>query len=110
MQSWQKRLLEVVLIGSVVLYSGPASAEDVSPSQIDSLVSYVELLERDLAQCGIEASATEDSLQIKVRIMGWDLEAANSQKMRWYEKPFLWFLFGAAASVLVIGSSVRLVF
>ena len=107
MQNWRKSVLEVGLIGLLVLCGGQASASD---AQTDSLVSYVEVLERDLVQCEIMAIATEDSLQVRLRIMGWELSAAESMKMRWYEKPYLWFLFGAAASVLVIGSAVRLTF
>lgn len=108
MRNWRKSVLEVGLIGLLALSSGQASALDDARS--DSLVSYVELLERDLIQCEIISIALEDSLQVHLRVMGWELEAANSLKMRWYEKPYLWFLFGAAASVLVIGSTVRLTF
>lgn len=107
MRSWQKSVLEVCLIGYLALYSVQARGSEITPSQTDSLVSYVELLERDLIQCGLEAEAREDSLQVKLRIMSWELEAAESLKMKWYEKPPLWFLFGAAAATLVIMSTVQ---
>ena len=108
MQLWKKSVLEVGLIGCLVLCTGQVYA--LEEAETDSLVAYVELLERDLSQCELMAIATEDSLQVRLRVMGWELAAAESQKMRWYEKPYIWFLFGAAASVLVIGSTINLTF
>ena len=108
MPNLRKSVLEVGLIACLVLCCGQANAS--GESQADSLVAYVEVLEWDLAQCEIMAVAREDSLQIKLRVIGWELAAADSMKMRWWEKPYIWFLFGAAASVLVIGSTVRLTF
>ena len=110
MWNWRGSVLEVGLIALLAPCFAPAHASEMIPSQTDSLVSYVELLERDLVQCEIMSAATEDSLQVRLRIMGWELEAANSQKMKWYEKPILHFLFGACAAILVIGTSVRLTF
>ena len=108
MLNWKRSVLEVGLIGCLVFSGGQAYA--LEEAETDSLVAYVELLEYDLAQCSFNAIATEDSLQIRLRVMGWELAAAESQKMHWYEKPYIWFLFGAAASVLVIGSTVNLTF
>ena len=102
MQFWQKSVLEVGLIVCLVLCGGQAYASE--EAQTDSLVFYVELLERDLAQCELMAVAREDSLQVRLRVIGWELEASRALEMKWYERPILHFLFGAAATILVLHS------
>ena len=105
---WRKSVLEVGLIALLVLSSGQASA--LGEAETDSLVSYVELLEWDVAQCELNATAVQDSLEVRLRIMGWELEASRALEMKWYEKPMIHFIFGAAAMALVYGATVNLTF
>ena len=108
MPFWKRSVLEVGLIGCLVLCGGQVYASE--EAQVDSLVSYVELLERDLAQCEIMAAATEDTLRHRLEWALWDLDMSKDREMRWYEKPTLWFLFGAAAMALIYGATINVTF
>ena len=108
MRYWQRSVLEVGLIGLLVLSGGQAFASE--EAQVDSLVAYVEVLEWDLAQCGIMAAATEDTLRHRLEWALWDLEASKAREMKWYQKPAIHFLFGAAAMALIYGATVNLSF
>jgi len=79
-------------------------------AQADSLVGYIELLERDLRQCEIVGVARQDSLRAKLDAMEYRLILADEARAKWYHDPRLWFLFGAASAVLVIGATVQITF
>ena len=108
MQFWRRSVLEVGLIGLLVLYTGPAYA--LEEAETDSLVAYVEVLEWDIAQCELSGRAVQDSLEVRLRIMGWELEASRALEARWYESPILHFVFDAAAMALVYGATINLTF
>ncbi len=109
MQRWKQNVVLILILSLMMSWAGSGIAE-TRPTVVDSLVWDIQYLERELAQCGIEATATEDSLRHQLRVLNWDLEDSRDREMSWYEKPPVWFLLGAAASVLVIGSTVRLTF
>jgi len=87
-------------------WSVSASAEPRT-TVVDSLVWDIQQLERELVQCGIMATATEDSLEVRLRVMGWELAASRDLEAKWYQSPILHFLFGCAAATLVIISTVQ---
>ena len=101
-------VLEVGLIGLLVLCSVPVYG--LGEAETDSLVAYVELLEWDVAQCELSGRAVQDSLEVRLRIMSWELEASRALELKWYEKPYIWFIFGASAMALIYGATVNLTF
>ena len=96
------------MIASLVPWNAPA--QDLTEAQADTLVSYIEQLERDLRQCEIVGMARRDSLQVKLDVMAYRLDIANEARAKWYQDPRIWFLFGAAAATVVMGSAVKLTF
>ena len=108
MRNLRKSVLVVCVIASLVPLNVPA--QDLTAGQADSLVSYIELLERDLWQCEIVGMARQDSLKVKLDVLSYRLEIAREEKARWYQDPRLWFLFGAASAVMVIGATVQVTF
>jgi hypothetical protein len=108
LQNWTKSAVLGLLIASLA----PSSAlpQDLTVAQADSLVSYIEALEFDLAVCDIRGSAESDSLRVQLDILGYRLSIAESARAKWYQDPRIWFLFGAAAATFVIGQTVQLTF
>lgn len=87
-----------------------APAQDLTAAQADSLVSYIELLEYDLAMCGIGHDAKQDSLQVDLAILKYHLEIAEKERAKWYQDPRLWFLCGAVAATVVMGATLQFTF
>lgn len=114
MRNSTRRALRTALLAWLVLCSAPASAGPVDrplpAAQADSLVWYVEQLEHDLTICHIRAGARADSLALRLEYVTQQLQWAQEDRRRWYQDPRLWFLAGAAASVLVMSSALHLSF
>ena len=94
----------------MLCWSGSASGEPLSEATVDSLVWDIQNLERELVQCKLDGQAVADTLRHELRWAQFDLAAAEDREAKWYQSPAMWFLFGAAASVLVIGSTINLTF
>jgi len=109
MRRWTKNAALILTINVMLSWSVCATAEP-GTTVVDSLVWDIQHLERELVQCQIQHTAETDTLKHQLRVMTWDLEAARDREMSWYEKPAVWFLLGAAASTLVIASTVKISF
>jgi hypothetical protein len=79
-------------------------------ARTDSLVWYLEDLEKDLRICGIRAAATADSLALRLEFMGYRLQWAIEDRPRWYQRPGVAFLGGAVAALLLLAQVLRLSF
>ena len=108
MRNWKKNVLAVCVIASLVPWNAPA--QDLTAGQADSLVSYIELLERDLRQCEINGMAQSDSLRVKMDILNYKLSIYDDARAKWYQDPRIWFLFGAAAATVVISQTLKISF
>ena len=87
-------------------WSGSVSAEP-GTTVVDSLVWDIQQLERELVQCEIEFTATTDMLKHELRWTKFDLSASMDREMRWYQKPIIWFGFGAGVMALIVASIFR---
>ena len=108
MRSLRKSVLAVCVIVLLVPWNAPA--QDLTGAQVDSLVSYIELLEFDLAVCGIRGDAVNDSLRVDLDVMSYRLAIAEEARARWYQDPRLWFLVGAVSATLVVGATLNITF
>ena len=70
---------------------------------IDSLVYYTETLEADIKLLKIKSKEEKNTLLVQLEFMGKRLEWAQEDRLRWYQKPALWFMVGAALGLLVAG-------
>ena len=86
------------------------AGQGLTEVQADSLVSYIELLEFDLAVCDIRHDAQSDSLRVNLDIMSYRLAMAEKEKARWYHDPRLWFLVGAVSATVVLGTTLNITF
>ena len=109
-----RRLVEFVLLLAILTLAPRAhSAEPANGSgatETDTLVAYIEALEFDLAVQRADFVAVEDSLQVELRVLGWELEALRGNQRRWWDDQRLWFLIGAVSAVVVMGSAVQITF
>lgn len=110
MSNWPRNVLLVVLLVCVApshAHAEPVS-EAISPAQADSLIWYIEALERDLAIR--DAPAYVDSLEIRLELLTIEVEGLRDRQTHWYHDPRLWFLAGATAFGLVFGLSANVAF
>jgi len=70
-------------------------------------VYYIETLEADLKLFQIEAKQEKETLLIKLEFMGKRLEWAEEDRLRWYQKPALWFMIGASLGLLAAGMALQ---
>jgi hypothetical protein len=108
MLNLRKSVLVLCVIASLVPLSAPG--QGLTEAQADSLVSYIELLEFDLAVCDIRHGAKADSLRVDLDIMSYRLAMAEKEKARWYHDPRLWFLVGAVSATVVMGATLNITF
>lgn len=131
--TWLRHAAMTALIAWTLLWSAPASAalpgddgrlqllREASAraaayadsltglrARTDSLVWYVEDLEKDLKICGIRAAARADSLALRLEFMGYRLQWAIEDRPRWYQRPGVAFLAGVASAVLLLAQVLRL--
>ena len=115
-RNWKTAVVELSMIALLALLpvrgSGqePTSPESVSSAEVDTLLFYVEQLEHDLAISRSFYTAEVDSLQIELRIKGWEIEAWKEQRRRWYESPIIHFTLGVVVATVVMATSLSISF
>lgn len=103
-----RTLIASVVAVLLIVSAAPSTGQDSAESAADSLVWYVEQLERDLEQERIMAADRADSLTIQVDYLTTKLEWATEDRQKWYHDPRLWFPLGVALGVIVTGQVVRI--
>lgn len=105
-----RRWTAPVALTLMIACGSPLSAPDCAAQEtaiVDSLVYYIETLEADLKLFQIEAKQEKETLLIKLEFMGKRLEWAEEDRLRWYQKPALWFMIGASLGLLAAGMALQ---
>ena len=85
-------------------------AQNTTQAEIDSLLWYTEQLEADLKLLKIQSKQDKNALLIQLEFMGTRLEWAQEDRLRWYQKPALWFMIGATIGLLVAGWALNITY
>jgi hypothetical protein len=101
----------ILMIVFVSLCFVPASdAQNATQAEIDSLIWDNEQLDADLKLCEIQSKQDKKALNIQLEFMGKRLEWAEEDRLRWYQKPALWFMVGATLGLLVAGWALTITY
>jgi len=109
MWKWPRNVLFPALFACGLLLPALALAEPVTEpltaAEADSLVWYIEALERDLAVR--DSPAYVDSLEIRLELLTIENMGLKDQRTPWYKAPELVFPAGVGLGALLVAVIVR---
>ena len=115
------RIAELLLVVLLLTKALPAySAEpgsDFAKTDCDTIALYAAELEGDLIELQYlfdlnraASTAKCDSLELDIKVLGWEMDYLKDNQRKWYQYPPLWFLVGAVSATFVMGSAMQITF